>query len=350
MLNFTPIRLGLVFTFILNINVLMAQINSKVLHYSETSGFDHQTRASSLSMFQSFPNLNVVNDIDGSEFDSLSNLLSFDLIVFSNTSGNQILDSTQRSHFEAYIQQGGNLLGIHAASDTYRHSSANGIRTGTWDFYAKTIGGSVQENPNHVAGTPAYDISVIGSHPSSNFLPNPWNKNEEYYYWENGYLDSTINVILEVETTIGPNNLVNSFDSSRAVSWFKILPTSSKVFYTSMGHANSNYTSDSLFQKHIQLAVEWTLGLITGIENISSQNNNTFRLHPNPSSHHVFIQSNENEKIDRLIILDNQGKIVQHELDFNPKKPLNIEQLSSGLYFVEIHSKGIKSVEKFIKN
>jgi type 1 glutamine amidotransferase len=232
----------------------------QLLHYTETSGFDHGTRAVSLSMFEAIGVLDgylVVDDQDGSEFDSLTGLLQYDAILFSNTSGDAILDSAQRSHFESYIAAGGNLMGIHAASDTYRHSTANGGSTGTWDFYAETVGGSVQQTPNHVAGTPSYMMSHVGMHQSTMNIPDPWTKNEEYYYWLNGYYDSTNVEVLEVEQTTGPNGMVNDYDSTRAMSWYRELSTGSRVFYTALGHAQSNFTSDTLFRQHIRDALEW---------------------------------------------------------------------------------------------
>ena len=48
------------------------------------------------------------------------------------------------------MNNGGGYLGIHAASDTYRHSTANGSSTGTWDWYAEMAGASVQEGPNRL--------------------------------------------------------------------------------------------------------------------------------------------------------------------------------------------------------
>lgn len=79
-------------------------------------------------MFQQFGTNNnfiITNDVDGTNFNSLSNLQQFDLIVFSNTSGNTILDNIQKLNFENYINNGGTILGIHSATDTYKHSSAN---------------------------------------------------------------------------------------------------------------------------------------------------------------------------------------------------------------------------------
>ena len=327
---------------------IMIQAQSyKVLHYTETSGFDHSTRANSLSMFNSFPNLNVVDDQTGASFDTLSSLLNYDLIVFSNTSGSNILDSSQRAHFENYIQSGGNLLGIHAASDTYRHSTANGTPSGVWDFYSETMGGSVQQSPNHVAGTPFYQMNHLQTHPSLDSIPDPWGKNEEYYYWENGYLDSSINIILEVEQTVGPNNQVNSYDSARAVSWYKELNSGSRIFYTSMGHANSNYTSDTLFIRHIRKAAEWCLGLSTNLENFA-QEAVGFLIYPNPAEELIFVQTEVRGGI--LRIFDAKGRLVRQLEVEQAMQKVNLIDLKSGLYFVEYQLGQKRLSKKFILN
>jgi len=253
--------------------LLNAQTSFKVLHYSETSGYDHNTRQNSLAMFQALGqthNFVVDNDISGAAFDSLSNLQQYAVVIFSNTSGDNILNATQRSNFETYMNNGGGFVGIHAASDTYRHSSANGSSTGTWDWYAEMLGASVQQNPNHVAGTPSYTLSKIGTHVTTDSLPNPWVKNEEYYYWENGYFDNNSNIaVLEVEETVGPNSQVNSYDSIRPMSWYKNLSGGGRSFYTALGHANSNFTTDMLFRAHLRDAVLWAANQTTAIPKIN---------------------------------------------------------------------------------
>ena len=239
-----------------------------ILHYTETSGFDHQTRMQSLAMFQDIAaqhGLTVVDDQDGSNFDDLAVLQQFAVVVFSNTSGDAILDPQQRANFEAYVNGGGSYLGIHAASDTYRHSTANGGNTGTWDFYAELVGASVQQNPNHVSGTPVYAMQHLAPHASTASLPDPWVKAEEYYYWENGYYRPDNITVLEVEETVGPNNQVNSYDAARPMSWYRTHTQGGRIFYTALGHAASNYTSDTLFRAHIRDAILWCLGGPTGL-------------------------------------------------------------------------------------
>lgn len=320
---------------------LRAQSPTLILHYTETSGFDHQTRDSSLAFFSSIPNTIVVQDNTGASFQNKSQLASYDIIVFSNTSGDALLDSTERSHFEHFIQQGGHLLGIHAASDTYRHSTANGSNTGTWDFYAETLGASVQQNPNHVAGTPNYAIRKKNAHPILNNIPDPWLKNEEYYYWESGYLHPNIVSLLEVDQTVGPNGLTNSYDSSRTVAFYRELNSGSKVFYTSLGHAANNFTQDTLFQKLIQNAVNW---LTDNSSSILESKSPDIQVYPNPVFQYLNINWPGNQKVKFSLFSQAGSKIIEQNTS-----PLDLSNLPNGIYILEIKTEQIRFSQKIIR-
>ena len=228
-----------------------------VLHYTETTGYDHNTRNQSLSMFQSWEsadNFLVTSDNNGDEFNSLANLQQYAAVVFSNTSGDNGLNSTQRSNFEAYIAGGGSYLGIHAASDTYRHSTANGGSKGTWDWYAENVAGAtVQQSPNHTNQNHNNTMSheEVG-HPTLTSIPSPWNKTEEYYYWENGYLNNSFTELLRVGSTGN-----NSYDAPRMMAHCKNLSGGGRAFYTALGHSGNNYTNDQNFQELIRNALNW---------------------------------------------------------------------------------------------
>lgn len=267
----------------------------KVLHYSETTGYDHNTRNQSLGMFQgweSVDNFVITSDNDGSEFNTLANLQQYAVVVFSNTSGNSGLDATQRSNFEAYINAGGSYLGIHAATDTYRHSTANGNKTGTWDWYAENVAGaSVQESPNHTSQNHNNTMThQQAGHPTLANVPDPWNKTEEYYYWENGYLNNSFLELLEVASTGG-----NSYDAARMMAHCKELTGGGRAFYTALGHSGNNYTGDQNFQNLIRDAMLWTAepnissggGAITATVEIVTEilcNGEKGELNANPTS------------------------------------------------------------------
>jgi len=244
--------------FLLPFYVLFGQI--QVLHYVETTGFDHNTREVSVNFFQDLGkrfNFTVVQDSDGSQFDTAENLSQFSLVIFSNTTGDQGLSQNQRQNLETYINQGGSYLGIHSASDTYRHSSSNGGNKGSWDWYAETLAGcSVQQGPNHTSQNYNANIRLIPSNTAlDDNIPNPWNKNEEWYYWENGYLSPAFTTLLEVERTGN-----NSYDAARMVAHFRELPGGGKAFYTSLGHSGQNFTDDKTFRQLMSNALSWVLG------------------------------------------------------------------------------------------
>jgi type 1 glutamine amidotransferase len=185
-------------------------------------------------------------DRTGEAFNSVQNLQNYAIVVFSNTSGNEILSRPQQESFEAYIKAGGNFLGIHAATDTYR--------TG-WDWYRDLVGGSVRENPNHTTQNHPGIMDVIGpEHPSTENVPDPWSRNEEWYYWKGGggYLFEGNIDVLQVRATGNED-----YDEARPISWYKEFD-GGKSFYTAMGHDISAYAEEHL-RNHILGAINWLI-------------------------------------------------------------------------------------------
>ncbi len=343
--------ISLIFSLLLSI--ISAQPLFRVLHYSETSGFDHNTRQNSLAMLQSMGgkyNFLVDDDQSGDAFNTLTGLSEYAVVIFANTSGDAILDSLQRANFEDYMAQGGAFLGIHAASDTYRHSTANGTNTGAWNWYARMLGASVQNNPNHVSGTPTYSMSVTGFHETTENVPSPWVKAEEYYYWGNGYYNTKNVPLLKVQQTVGPNGQANPYDSIRPMSWYRVLPDSGTVFYTALGHANSNYTSDTAFYNHIRDAILWIAGRSTLSAIANERNRELFELYPVPVDTELILENLPKDWVNvqirnaagqQMMIIDKYDKDL---------RVINVGQLDSGNYFLIISTPNKVKRIQFIKN
>lgn len=326
----------MIFFFFLAITTLNAQ---RVLHFTKTSGFDHGTRDVSFAMFNSIAGellIEVDDDADCSTFDELGTLMEYEVIVFANTSGDAILDPQQRTNFENWIASGGKVLAIHAASDTYRHSTANGSNTGTWDFYAELIGASVQASPNHVTGTPEYAMEHIGMHASTEALPDPWVKEEEYYYWENGYFNDQNQPVLEVEATIGPNGMVNSYDAPRPMSWYRRTPAG-RVFNTALGHSADNYTSDLLFRTHVRDALEWLLEDVTAIEG-----NTLPQLQIISDRDRGFIEINApSSSGDHIALFDVHGRVLWQNTASGGITRIDMSSRAAGVYVVRSERLGV---------
>jgi type 1 glutamine amidotransferase len=168
--------------------------------------------------------------------------------VFSNTSGNNLFDAAQRANIEAYMADSGSILGIHAASDTYRN--------GSWPFYNQLVGAIVQSGPNHTSQNHVDTMDHIDAgHPVLTNLPDPWVKEEEYYYWDlnGGMINDDINELLRVRRT-GPN----SYDRERAITWSQEFDNGGRSVYTALGHKQSNYTdANNEFRLLIENAICW---------------------------------------------------------------------------------------------
>ena len=338
-------ELALIFLFILPFP-LFSQ-NGEILHYTETTGFNHNTAQPSQTLFQSIASdlgMSLVQDSDGSEFNSLSNLERFDLVIFSNTSGNQGLNQSQRSNFEQYINNGGSYLGIHAASDTYRHSSANGSARGTWDWYAETVSGaSVQNSPNHTANN--YQGSMTFEETNTIFsrmLSNPWNKPEEYYYWQNGYLSPDFTTLLKVGQTGN-----NSYDAERMTAHYRELPGGGKAFYTSLGHNRSDFDENTDFGQFMKNAVEWiTSGSSTSIDFVEDEllrKWNPRLQNPSENKIRLFLDLDRSVPL-KMEVYDLLGNRLYEFEERNPDTgtwvwEYNLE-LPGGLYLVNVFTDG----------
>ena len=314
-----------------------AQDTLKILHYTETTGYDHGTKMVSKQLFQRIcDSLSLNNNTvwllyhsDTSEvFDDPTFLQSFHVVIWSNTSGAGGLTITQQQNFEQYFLNGGNYLGIHAASDTYRHSSANGNNTGAWDFYAENLSGcSVQENPNHTSANFPGTILHTANHPTLNGLPNPWNKNEEYYYWENGFVESSFTNLLAVESTG-----MQSYDSSRMVARYKVHAWGSKSFYTSLGHDANDYVQDQTFELLLKNTLQWMQPPLLSNPEASTHPLAAITISPNPVNNTLTLHQLPEQGVE-IQLYDATGKtVVTH---FN-KQNIYLEGLPAGLYFLSI--------------
>ena len=79
--------------------------------------------------------------------------------------------------------------------------------------------------------------------------------------------------------------------------------------------------------------------------NFSINNDNNIKIFPNPSSTIFKIVSDT--KIDKITLFDTLGKEILTQTQNNNE--FNVENLSKGIYLIEIHSENEKVYKKFIK-
>lgn len=85
--------------------------------------------------------------------------------------------------------------------------------------------------------------------------------------------------------------------------------------------------------------------VITSVDELTQ---NTFSFFPNPASNVLNIKSENN--IEQLTITDMSGRIVKTINSNNTKQTcIDVADLTSGIYFVQVVSNGVPQVQKFIK-
>lgn len=93
------------------------------------------------------------------------------------------------------------------------------------------------------------------------------------------------------------------------------------------------------------LTVDETLGL----ENTTLEND--VLIYPNPTSKDITISYSGNQQLVSVKVVDLNGKIVRlHKFDSGFQNTINLSNLSSGMYFLQISSQTESLIKKLIKN
>ena len=130
--------------------------------------------------------------------------------------------------------------------------------------------------------------------------------------------------------------------SSHGFVHFKIKPT-------------AGYTVGTIIPNSAAIYFEYNPPIFTNTFNtqfVAALNNTTFAnqgftLYPNPAQKTLQLQSNSDSTIDQITITDLSGKVIL--VQTQNTTTVNVEQLSNGMYFLEIQSGDQKVTKKFIK-
>lgn len=237
--------LSLLYTLVLSL-LVQAQDN-KLLIFSKTEGYRHASISSGISAIKQLGEENnftvdATEDASDFTFDHLSN---YDAVIFLSTTGN-VLNTSQQSAFERYIQFGGGFLGIHAASDTEYD----------WSWYGELVGAYFDSHPQIQEAT----IEVADKvHPSTKSLPDRWTRTDEWYnFGSNPRGDVHVLATLDEDSYSGGNmgydhpiSWMHSFDGGRA-------------WYTGGGHTSASF-SEEYFLNHILGGILWVVGHDKGL-------------------------------------------------------------------------------------
>ena len=208
-----------------------------VLVFSKTEGFRHGSIPEAKDAFLSMAIAQgFTADLteDATDFNA-TNLAGYEAVVFLLTSGD-VLNATQQTAFEAYIQNGGGYMGVHSASDTEY----------SWPWYGQLVGSYFD---NHPAIQNATVIVEDNIHPSTQGLGPIWQRNDEWYNFQSNPRDDAalnVQVLLTLdESTYNGGQM----GDDHPISWYHEFD-GGRSWYTGMGHTDASYADDD-FKAHL---------------------------------------------------------------------------------------------------
>jgi cytochrome c len=220
-----------------------ALAGKRILVFSKTAGFRHDSIPTGIAMFQTLAQANGFT-MQASEDANLFNdtaLRDFQAIVFLNTSSD-ILAPAQEAAMERFIRGGGGFVGIHAAADTEWQ--------GSWIWYRGLLGAVFKNHPAQQQATLAV---VSNEHAATRDFPMRLSIIEEWYNFSD--LSPTNNVILSADESTYTGGI---HGECHPIAWFREYD-GGRSFYTALGHRKETYALPA-FRAHVLGGLKWVLG------------------------------------------------------------------------------------------
>jgi len=216
--------------------------NKRILVFSKTAGFYHQSIPAGIAALQKLAAENkfVADTTKDAAVFTAANLKQYAAVVFLSTTGD-VLNDEQQKAFEGYIQAGGGFVGIHAATDTEYG----------WPWYGKLVGAYFLKHPEQQMAT----LQVVDRRNiSTRHLPATWARKDEWYNFKEIQPDLHVLIKLDESTYKGGTN-----GNDHPIAWYHNYD-GGRAFYTGLGHVDASYT-DPLFLKHLLGGLQYAIGI-----------------------------------------------------------------------------------------
>src|SRR3954447_13495500 len=111
---------------------------TKVLVFSKTAGFRHDSIPAGIAAVRQLGSQNgfVVDATEDANAFTTQNLAQYQAVIWLSTTGD-VLNATQQTAFESYVNGGGGYVGVHSAADTEYD----------WAWYGSCMGAYFANHP-----------------------------------------------------------------------------------------------------------------------------------------------------------------------------------------------------------
>jgi cytochrome c len=222
--------------------------NPKVLVFSKTAGYHHESIADGNAAIQklgSQHHFDVDTTTDAAMFTEDS-LAKYAAVVFLSTTGD-VLNNYQEAAFERYIQAGGGYMGIHAATDTEYD----------WGWYGKMAGGYFLDHPGINDTFPNVQEGVLqvvdAANTATKHLPKQWKKRDEFYSFKKINSDVKVLMTIDEKSYRGGKN-----GDKHPMAWYHEYD-GGRAFYTELGHTKESFSEEPYLQ-HILGGIQYAMG------------------------------------------------------------------------------------------
>lgn len=214
----------------------------KVLIFSLTKGYHHASIADGIVAIKAIgetDNFSVDTTTNPALF-TPDNLKQYKALIFLSPTGNGLFNTDQQNALMNYIHKGGGFVGIHAATDCLYE----------WDWYGKLVGAYFLKHPKIQPAT----LNVIDqNHPSTKMLPATWQHTDEWYNFKQ--VSPDIHVLIKIDET---SYTGGTMGGDHPIAWYHKFE-GGRVFYTELGHTKEDFTTDTLYLKHLTGGINYAL-------------------------------------------------------------------------------------------
>ena len=230
--------------FVFSMQSTFAMKSKKVLIFSKTAKFHHQSIPVGIKAIIKLGEENgfqTDTTTNGKNF-TKENLKQYAAVVFLSTTGD-VLNEEQQQAFEQYIKGGGGFMGIHAATDCEYD----------WAWYGNLVGAYFSSHPKQQEAV----LKVTNQkHIATKHLPKEWKRKDEWYNYK--WMATDLNVLISIDET--------SYDAGKGkmgdnhpMAWYHRYD-GGRAFYTALGHTDESY-QEPLFLKHVLGGIKYAMGL-----------------------------------------------------------------------------------------
>lgn len=213
----------------------------KLLIFSLTTSFRHKSIKEGIAAIRALGANNgfVVDTSENVKSFTLENLSKYKALVFLNPTGSNVFTDEQKQALKSYINNGGGVVGIHAATDFCFE----------WDWYGKMIGAFFTDHPK------VQKAKLVAVKPKDKLMkgmPESWLHTDEWYNFKS--FNPKVKVLVRVDESSYQGGKMGDF---HPIVWSHEFE-GGRVFYTGLGHTAEAY-SDPLFLKQLLMGIKWAM-------------------------------------------------------------------------------------------